>query len=120
MKRSAMRGYPGLRYAPCGLRNARAVQATGESRMTEFKLGRAIVTRVEEVYGPTYPATQIFPDLNAAILAEHGHWLAPDHYEAETVLIKLSVHSWLLQIGFRLIVVGCEPVPVLGEDLRAQ
>ena len=38
--------------------------------MTVFKLGRATITRVEEVYGPTYPATQIFPDLSAEILAE--------------------------------------------------
>ncbi len=73
--------------------------------MTVFNVGGAIITRVEEVYGPTYPATQIFPELNKEILAEHAHWLAPDHYEAQTGLIKLSVHSWLLQIGGQKILI---------------
>jgi glyoxylase-like metal-dependent hydrolase (beta-lactamase superfamily II) len=43
--------------------------------------------------------------LSAEILAEHAHWLAPDHYEAATGLIKLSVHSWLLQIGGQKILI---------------
>jgi glyoxylase-like metal-dependent hydrolase (beta-lactamase superfamily II) len=73
--------------------------------MTVFNVGRASITRVEEVYGPTYPATQIFPGLSEKILAEHPHWIAPDHYEASTGLIKLSVHSWLLQIGGQKILI---------------
>jgi glyoxylase-like metal-dependent hydrolase (beta-lactamase superfamily II) len=73
--------------------------------MTVFNIGRATITRVEEVYGPTYPATQIFPELSEQILAEHAHWIAPDHYEASTGLIKLSVHSWLLQIGGQKILI---------------
>jgi glyoxylase-like metal-dependent hydrolase (beta-lactamase superfamily II) len=73
--------------------------------MTVFNVGRAIIARVEEVYGATYPARQIFPDLSDEILAEHAHWLAPDHYEAESGLIKLSVHSWLLQIGGKKILI---------------
>lgn len=73
--------------------------------MTIFSIGRATITRVEEVYGATYPATQIFPDLSPEIVAEHASWLAPDHYEAGTGLIKLSVHSWLLQIGTQKILI---------------
>jgi glyoxylase-like metal-dependent hydrolase (beta-lactamase superfamily II) len=73
--------------------------------MTVFNIGRATITRVEEVYGPTYPATQIFPELSADILAEHLSWLAPAHYETATGLIKLSVHSWLLQIGGQKILI---------------
>jgi len=73
--------------------------------MTLFKVGSATIARVEETYGPTYPAKQIFPALSPEILAEHAHWLAPAHYEAETGLIKLSVHSWLLQIGGQKILI---------------
>ena len=73
--------------------------------MTLFNIGRATITRVEEVYGATYPATQIFPDLSPDIVAEHASWLAPHHYEAETGLIKLSVHSWLLQLGGQKILI---------------
>jgi len=73
--------------------------------MTIFNVGRATIARVEEVYGPTYPATHIFPELSPDILDLHAPWLAPHHYEAETGLIKLSVHSWLLQIGGQKILI---------------
>src|SRR6516165_6587618 len=76
--------------------------------MTVLKVGQATVTRVEEFYGPTYPATQIFPDLSQEILKLHSHWLAPNHYEASSGLIKLSVHSWLLQIGrLKILIDAC-------------
>jgi len=73
--------------------------------MTILTIGKATITRVEETYLPTYPATHIFPDLTDAIVAKHAHWLAPHHYEAASGLIKLSVHSWLLQIGDRKILI---------------
>jgi glyoxylase-like metal-dependent hydrolase (beta-lactamase superfamily II) len=73
--------------------------------MTVFSVGQATVTRVEETYGPTYPARELFPEWNDDILAAHGDWLAPNHYDAASGLIKLSVHSWLLQIGGRKILI---------------
>src|SRR5262249_38322517 len=73
--------------------------------MSVFNVGRATIARVEEVYGPIYPATDIFPELNPEILDLHAPWLAPHHYEAETGLIKLSVHSWLLQVGGQKILI---------------
>jgi glyoxylase-like metal-dependent hydrolase (beta-lactamase superfamily II) len=72
--------------------------------MTQFTIGKATVTRVEEVYGATYPATQIFPELSPQIVAEHA-WLAPNHYEAESGRIKLSVHSWLLKVDGKTILI---------------
>src|SRR5262249_11554733 len=86
----------------CGTR----IRGSAEgSRMTIFNVGRATVARVEEVYGPTYRATDIFPELSPDILNLHAPWLAPHHYEAETGLIKLSIHSWLLQIGGQKILI---------------
>ena len=38
-------------------------------------------------------------------MAEHKSWLAPHHYEAETGKIRLSVHSWLLQVGGKKILI---------------
>jgi len=40
-------------------------------------------------------------------MKEHGHWLAPDHYEIASKKIKLSVHSWLLQVDGRKILIDC-------------
>jgi glyoxylase-like metal-dependent hydrolase (beta-lactamase superfamily II) len=73
--------------------------------MTVFSVGQATITRVEETYGPTYRATDLFPELNDKILAEHAQWLAPNHYDATSGLIKLSVHSWLLHIGGQKILI---------------
>lgn len=74
-------------------------------RVRSFTVGQATITRVEETYLPSYPLTQIFPEFTAAHRAEHEHWLAPHHYEAETGNIKLAVHSWLLKIGGQTILI---------------
>src|SRR6202020_2988989 len=79
-----------------------------EQAMTEFKVGKATIVRIEETYLPTYPVRNIFPACDDDILAKHAGWLAPNHYEAETGLIKLSVHSWLLKVGRQTILIdGC-------------
>ena len=52
--------------------------------MSVFKIGDATITRVEEVYVPNYPLRDIFPDFTDAHLAQHGHWMAPHHYDAES------------------------------------
>jgi glyoxylase-like metal-dependent hydrolase (beta-lactamase superfamily II) len=70
-----------------------------------FRIGQATIARVEETCGPTYPITDIFPECTSTVLSEHGHWLAPSHFDAQTGLIKLSVHSWLLQIGRQKILI---------------
>ena len=70
-----------------------------------FSVGDATIVRVEETNLPTYPLREIFPEFNDAHLAEHGAWLAPHHYEAESSRIRLAVHSWLLQVGGKKILI---------------
>jgi glyoxylase-like metal-dependent hydrolase (beta-lactamase superfamily II) len=77
----------------------------GKSSMTMFKIGQSTITRIEETYGPTFPPGEIFPEWSDATLAEHGHWLAPSHYDAGKGVLKLSVHSWLLQVGKQKILI---------------
>jgi hypothetical protein len=67
--------------------------------MTLLTVGEATITRIEETYLPVYRPGDLFPKWDDAILAEHRHWLVPNHYDTESGLIKLSVHSWLLRIG---------------------
>jgi hypothetical protein len=59
--------------------------------MTVFSVGQATITRVEETYGPTYRAGELFPEWNDKILSAHDDWLAPHHYDAASGRIKLSV-----------------------------
>lgn len=76
--------------------------------MQVFKVGKATITRIEETYLPVYPVADIFPEFSEADLKEHGHWLAPDHYEIASKKIKLSVHSWLIQVdGKKILIDGC-------------
>jgi glyoxylase-like metal-dependent hydrolase (beta-lactamase superfamily II) len=74
----------------------------------KLQIGAARITRIEETYGPTYPLRKIFPDCTDDLVAQHRHWLSPHHYDADSGLIKLSVHSWLLEIGGKKILIdGC-------------
>jgi glyoxylase-like metal-dependent hydrolase (beta-lactamase superfamily II) len=76
--------------------------------LSVFKVGKATVTRIEETYLAIYPVADIFPAITEAILAEHSRWLAPHHYDPDSRKIKLSVHSWLLQIdGRKILIDGC-------------
>jgi glyoxylase-like metal-dependent hydrolase (beta-lactamase superfamily II) len=72
-----------------------------------IRIGEATITRVEETNKPVYPLRQIFPQVTDDILAQHQHWMAPHHYEAETGRIRLAVHSWLLQVGGKKILIDC-------------
>ena len=58
-----------------------------------FSVGDATIVRVEETNLPTYPLREIFPEFNDAHLAEHGAWLAPHHYEAESGRIRLATST---------------------------
>ena len=75
--------------------------------MSEFKVGAATITRIEETYLAVYRATDIFPEFTDEIRAAHASWLAPNHFDAATGFIKLSVHSWLLTIGKTKILIDC-------------
>lgn len=73
--------------------------------MTTAQIGAARITRIEESYEPNFEARTFFPDWRDEIVAEHLHWMVPDHFEPATGWIKLSVHSWLIEIGGRTILI---------------
>jgi glyoxylase-like metal-dependent hydrolase (beta-lactamase superfamily II) len=73
--------------------------------MSVHSVGKATITRIEETFLPTYSPKDLFPEWTDEIHARHAHWLAPNHYDLASGLLKLSVHSWLLQIGGRKILI---------------
>jgi glyoxylase-like metal-dependent hydrolase (beta-lactamase superfamily II) len=73
--------------------------------MPVFKVGEATITRVEETNVPSYKLRDVFTEMTDAQFSEHRHWLAPHHYEAESGRIRLSVHSWLLKVGGKTILI---------------
>lgn len=71
----------------------------------ELKLGRATATRIEESYEPNFDALKFFPDWDPAVVERHKDWLISNHYDKPSGSLKLSVHSWLLQVGGKTILI---------------
>jgi glyoxylase-like metal-dependent hydrolase (beta-lactamase superfamily II) len=73
--------------------------------VTQVRIGDATVSRVEETYEPNFRASKFFPDWDPAVLQEHGSWLSPAHYDPDSGRLKLSIHSWLLKVGGKRILI---------------
>src|SRR3954467_7768284 len=73
--------------------------------MTIFPVGNATVARIEETYLAVYDPKELFPEFTDELRREHAHWIAPNHYDPASGKVKLSVHSWLLQMGKQKILI---------------
>lgn len=73
--------------------------------MGRFSFGNVTATRIEETYGPNFEAAKFFAEWGPAIVAEHKDWMVSNHYEPGSRMLKLSVHSWLLKIGSKHILI---------------
>ncbi len=66
--------------------------------MQRWKIGSAVVTRIEEQLGPgSFPPSQYFSGFEPEVLERNLDWLVPNHYQPEADAIVTSVHSWLIQ-----------------------
>ena len=76
--------------------------------MTLLKIGAATAARIEETYEPNFAARKFFPDWDDAFVAQHLRWLVPGHYDPDSGYLRLSVHSWLLTVnGKRILIDAC-------------
>ncbi|MBX3498015.1 MAG: MBL fold metallo-hydrolase [Alphaproteobacteria bacterium] len=76
--------------------------------MDAVKIGDATITRIEETYEPNFDAARFFSDWRPEIVEKHYGWMLPDHYDPASGMIKLSVHSWLITVGGkRILIDGC-------------
>jgi len=73
--------------------------------MTTTRIGAATITRIEETYGLFFEARTFFADWRDEIVAEHLPWMVPDHFDPASGFLKLSIHSWLVEIGGRKILI---------------
>ena len=72
--------------------------------MVEVKLGAATATRIEESYGPTSTPRCSSPTGLPRWCASTA-WMSPNHYDAASGWLKLSIHSWLLRVGGKKILI---------------
>jgi glyoxylase-like metal-dependent hydrolase (beta-lactamase superfamily II) len=63
------------------------------------QIGAARLTRIEESYEPNYDPHILLPDWRDDLIDPHLGWLVPDHFDMASGLIKLSIHSWLVEVG---------------------
>jgi len=73
--------------------------------MTTATVGAAKITRIEESYEPNFEARTFFADWRPDVVAEHLSWMVPNHFDLASGYLKLSVHSWLIEIGGRNILI---------------
>jgi glyoxylase-like metal-dependent hydrolase (beta-lactamase superfamily II) len=74
--------------------------------MAELKIGDARAVRIEESYEPNFAAGDFFPgSWRPEVVEQHREWMLPHHYDPETGKLKLSIHSWLLRIGGKTILI---------------
>src|SRR6185312_6415529 len=83
----------------------RLTRTRNRKRMTTATVGAAKITRIEDVYGHFFKADAFFADWRDDIVAEHMHWMAPHHFDPASGFLKISIHSWLVEIGGRKILI---------------
>jgi len=76
--------------------------------MKTLTIGAASVTRIEEQRAANFDANKFFADWTPAVVQQHGSWMVNEHYDPATNMINLSVHSWLIKVGGKTILIdGC-------------
>ncbi|MEX3959107.1 MBL fold metallo-hydrolase [Trinickia sp. EG282A] len=69
-----------------------------------YRVGDATVTKVTEQLF-SLKTGLLFPDFDPATIDEHRSWLAGDHLDAAEENFLLSVHTWVVRSGGRIILV---------------
>jgi glyoxylase-like metal-dependent hydrolase (beta-lactamase superfamily II) len=92
-ERKAFAGSPG-RFRPIG------------------KVGDAEIARVLDTYILIETVQTFFPAYDRDALRQHEHWLCPEHYDPESGRIPMPIHSWLIRVGGKTVLVDT----CLGSD----
>lgn len=69
-----------------------------------YRVGDAAITKVTEQLF-SLKTGLLFPDFDPATIDEHRSWLAGDHLDAAEENFMLSVHTWVVRRGGRIILV---------------
>lgn len=74
------------------------------TQTTLYRVGDATITRVTE---QTFAieAARLFPDLDASIWQANASWLRPEHADRSLTSAQLSVHTWVIRLDGRVILV---------------
>jgi glyoxylase-like metal-dependent hydrolase (beta-lactamase superfamily II) len=65
--------------------------------MTVRKLGNATIEKVEELCGPGFSPSHMFPKFDQGAFDAHKSWMVPVHVEAGTDRLVGSIHTWIVK-----------------------
>ncbi|MFD3582733.1 MBL fold metallo-hydrolase [Streptomyces sp. NPDC058683] len=68
-------------------------------------LGDVEVTRVVEFRAAYVPARTLVPESTGEVWTDNAHWLAPDHWDADSGRAVVALQTWVLRSGGRTILV---------------
>lgn len=79
--------------------------------MTTIHLGAVSVTRIPLFENAPLTPAVFFPGTDPALWEANRSWLDPDHWDAATDRVRVSVHSWLLRSAGRTILIDTGLAP---------
>jgi glyoxylase-like metal-dependent hydrolase (beta-lactamase superfamily II) len=103
--------HPTRAKSPHSRKKATVVSSPGRFKAVG-KVGSAEVARVLDAHILIETAQTFFPDFDRDALKPHEHWLCPTHYDDESGRIPLPVHSWLIRLGDKTVLIDT----CLGND----
>jgi glyoxylase-like metal-dependent hydrolase (beta-lactamase superfamily II) len=73
--------------------------------MTVRSIGRASIAKVEELCGPGFKASRMFPRFNQEAFDAQKHWMVSDHVEPGSDRLVGSVHTWIVRTPHHTILI---------------
>jgi len=70
-----------------------------------FRVGRATVTKVEDIVLDNFRPSQLIPDWDATLIEHHPDWLPAGIRDGASERVLLSVHSWVVREDGRIVLV---------------
>jgi glyoxylase-like metal-dependent hydrolase (beta-lactamase superfamily II) len=69
------------------------------------QIGSAVLSIVQEYYGPSHSPTQLLPQADQAVIEANRHWLAPDFWIPSVNRFVVSLHTWVLKVDDKVILI---------------
>lgn len=90
---------------------------------SQGRVGAIEIARVHDMTLLSETAQSWFPDFNRDAVRPHEHWLCPLHYDRETGRIPMPVHSFVLEIKGKIVLIDTcvgsgKDRPMIGEMHR--
>lgn len=73
--------------------------------MAVIRIGEVEISRVEEVGGPSFRPTDLFPDWHESFIEKHRSWLVPRGYHERTGRFMMGIQSWVVRTPTKVILV---------------